>query len=482
MHEPVVPIDDLSHEELREIAADFLRKFNSVCKQTLFYPEDHPILGEAINEFKRFLKSFLKNYGCFLINFHEGQIFLYNIFVPQAATSFEKTTSELEEKGIKEITFLPGVTEKEIYDFARLVNEKKEVIEATGGMQTALVNNNITHIIVVEAAPSERGGEKDTLKETPSLSELSLETYHLAIQAVKEIANDLLSGRPLVVTHARRVVDSMVEKVLQNPDALIRLSVLKNYDEDTFYHSVNVLILSITLGAFIKLEKIDLTNLGMSALLHDIGKIKIPIDIIRKPTGLTASEWEIIKSHPVLGAEALLTAKGLNRIAISVALEHHIGYDKKGYPQIELIERPHLYSRIVEVVDIYDALTSQRAYRKPTLQDNALRLIYSQAGKKLDPLLASAFVKLMGIYPVGSTVKLNTGEYAVVVKPGKDDITRPQVLVILDSELKSIEPPELIDLLQEARRGGRRTTILESIHPLLIGINPEDYVVYTNIQ
>ncbi len=482
MPEFMMPVEDLSREELREIAADFMRKFNSLCKQALFYPEEHPILQEAINEFRRFLKTFLENYGRFLINFFEGQIFLYNIFVPQAATSFEKTISDLEEKGIKEITFLPGTSKKEIYNFARLVNEKKEVIESTGGIQAALVNNNITHIIVVEAAPSERDSGKEHLEGDSSISELSFETYNMAIQAIKEIANDLLTGRPIIVTQARRVVDSMVEKVLQNPDALLRLSILKNYDEDTFYHSVNVLILSITLGAFIKLEKIDLTNLGMSALLHDIGKIKIPVDIIRKPTSLTPGEWEIIKSHPVMGAEALLTAKGLNKISIAVALEHHMGYDKRGYPQINLIDRPHLFSRMVETVDIYDALTSQRAYRKPTLPDNALRLIYSQGGKKLDPLLSSAFVKLMGIYPVGSTVKLNTGEYAIVVKPGKEDITRPKVLVILDSELKAIDPLQTVDLLKEARLGGKRTTILESIHPLLIGINPEDYVVYTDAQ
>lgn len=467
-------IEEMSQLELREIAENFLRKLGVVRKQVLFYPEEHPILQESINVFKTFITTFIEDYARFVINFHESQVFIYNTFVTQISVDCKKTVDELENKSIKEITVLPGLTHREIYDFAKITNERKEDLESQGGVQSAIAEVGITHIMVTEANPVEVR-KKDKLK-TAEGAELTRETYMSAIAAIKEVSKELLSGRSVSVNQAKKIVDTMVDSVLSNPDTLIKLSVLKNYDEDTFYHSVNVLVLSLALGASIKLERASLSALGLSALLHDIGKIKIPVDILRKPTSLTFDEWEIVKKHPVYGAEALLIAKGLNKIAVVVALEHHSGYDKKGYPDLELMEKPHLFSRIVEVVDVYDALTSMRAYRKPTLPDNALRLIYSQGGKKLDPLLSKSFVRLMGIYPVGCVVKLNTEEYGIVVKPGSEDITRPHVKVLFTRELQAIEPPETVYLTNEARMGGKRTTILESIEPSKLGINPQDFI------
>jgi HD-GYP domain-containing protein (c-di-GMP phosphodiesterase class II) len=472
----VRPIEELSQSELREMAEEFLRRLNVVRKQALFYPEEHPILQESIDAFKSYITGFIEDYGRFRINIHEGQAFLFNIFVPQLAVDCRKFVEELEAKEIKELTVLPGLTRREIYDFAIIMNEKKEALDAQGGLQTAIADAGITHLMVTSAAPEELKAEREAVSDGLSKTELSKEFYLEAIGVIKELADEILSGRPISVSSARRVVDTMVDSVLANPEALIRLSVLKNYDEDTYFHSVNVLVLSLSLGAAINLDRAALSALGLSALLHDIGKIKIPLDILRKPTSLSIEEWEIVKKHPILGAESLLGAKGLNRLAIVVAMEHHLGYDMKGYPRIQTVQRPHLFSRIVEVVDVYDALTSQRAYRKPALPDNALRLIYSQAGKKLDPVLARAFVRLMGIYPVGCVVKLTTEEYGVVIAPGREDLTRPKVKVVLNADLEPLDPPIVVDLTAEARAGGRRTTILESVEPARVGINPEEHI------
>jgi HD-GYP domain-containing protein (c-di-GMP phosphodiesterase class II) len=369
---------------------------------------------------------------------------------------------------------LPGITDREIFDFAKAISEKPENIESSGGIQTIISNLEITHIVVTSSAPAELKEEEELDSDFMGISE---DTYLQAVATLKQIAVQFLAGTPLDVREARQIIDNLIEKVLENPDALIRLSILKNYDEDTYYHSVNVMLLSLVLGARLGFEKPALSSLGLSALLHDLGKIKIPPEIVKKTTALTREEWEQIQMHPIYGAEAIINSPNLHNICAVVALEHHMNYDKSGYPKLPLVKRPHLFSRLVQVVDIYDALTSIRAYRKPTLLDNALRLIHVQAKEKLDPIIARHFIKMMGIYPVGSTVKLNTGEYAVVIRPGKDDITRPIVMVVMDQNLNKYENPIRVNLLEEARTGGQRHTILEAIDPLKIGVEPKEYVV-----
>lgn len=464
---------ELSTSQLFEIGEAFLQKFNSVIKHSNFYPENHPILVESINNFKQYLKEVFQSFGRFHINIYDGEVYLFNKFVPDLGKSFEKLVSFLETRNVNEISILPGITATEIYDFAKSLSEKPENIEKAGGLQTILSNLEITHISITSSSPRKEK-EEDEDYEFFGISE---ETYIQAVTAIKKIAYQYLSGMPIDVREARQVIDNLVEKVLQNPDALIRLSVLKNYDEDTYYHSVNVMLLSITLGASLGFEKPILSALGLASLLHDLGKVKIPQEIIKKASSLTRDEWEMMKMHTVYGAQALLTSPNLNKICSVVALEHHLNIDKTGYPDLPLVKKPHVFSRIVQITDVYDALTSQRPYRKPTLPDNALRLIFVQSKTKLDPVLAKQFVRLMGIYPVGSVVKLNTQEYAVVVKPGKDDITRPIVFVLLNEKMEKYEKPFRVNLLEEARRGGKRHSILEAVDPAKVGIDPKEYVV-----
>lgn len=466
---------DFSISELFEIGELFLQKLNSVVKHSNFYPENHPILMESINNFKDFLKEIFQSFGRLHINVYDGEVYLFNRFVPDLGKSFLKFIEFLESRKINEISILPGITEREIYEFAKAISEKPENIEKAGGLQTILSNLEITHISVTSATPKKF--DADESESDLDFLGISEETYMKAVMAIKKLAAQVLSGATINVSEARMIVDELVERVLDNPDALIRLSILKNYDEDTYYHSVNVLLLSITLGASLGFEKPVLSALGLSALLHDLGKVKIPVEILKKATSLTRDEWEEMKMHTIYGAQSLLVAPNLNKICSVVALEHHMYLDNSGYPKLPMITKPHIFSRVVQVVDIYDALTSQRPYRKPTLPDNALRLIFVHSKNKLDPIIAKQFVKLMGIYPVGTVVKLNTQEYAVVIKPGKEDITRPVVVVLLDENLKKLENPVRVNLLEEARKGGRRHSILETLDPAKVGIDPKDYVV-----
>jgi HD-GYP domain-containing protein (c-di-GMP phosphodiesterase class II) len=247
------------------------------------------------------------------------------------------------------------------------------------------------------------------------------------------------------------------------------LTAIKNFDEYTFAHSVNVCILSVALGARLGLPKKKLSELGYGALFHDVGKVKLPLEIINKPAELTEEEWEKIQKHPVWGVKILLSRRALDRfslVAMVVAFEHHLKMDLSGYPQLSFKKDLNLYSRIVSIADVYDSMTSGRVYAKtPLTPDEALKQMMNQAGKSFDPVLLKVFINMLGIYPVGSVVLLDTGEVGVVIKSNPDQLSRPEVAIIADKNGKK-EKVEMIDLAGlHGKTGEYKRTILKTIDP-----------------
>ncbi len=467
---------DGDYQQIERIGRDILRHFILGKKHARFYPPGHPVLTQSMEVLRALLAEYLMEYSPISLNFYDGQLFVLGVFLPEETKVHAGLIREMEDKELTEVTFLPGADTDELMRFFRTINLDEDAVSDIGGYGVVLQQEDVSHVLIAAANPSSEDSVESPDVEGDGLSSLTRETYLFAVEVVQEIARDVLSGRPASISGARRVVDAMVDSVLKEPDTILRLSVLKNYDEYTFFHSVNVLVLSLTIGGNIGLDRPSLSALGMGALLHDIGKVKIPLDILQKRTALTPEEWEIVKRHPIEGADIALSTKGVHKISGVVALEHHYGYDRRGYPSLVLDAKPHLFSRIVEIGDVYDALTSKRSYRQATIPDNALRMIYSQSGKKFDPLLTKAFVKIMGLYPVGSVVKLNSGEFGVVIRANREDLIRPTVKVVLDANRGPIEP-FVVDLALETKDGGFRTTILEAVNARTVGIDVEKHVL-----
>jgi HD-GYP domain-containing protein (c-di-GMP phosphodiesterase class II) len=186
------------------------------------------------------------------------------------------------------------------------------------------------------------------------------------------------------------------------------------------------------------------STLGLAALLHDIGKVRVPLEILTKPGKLTADEHEIMRRHPVYGAHLLRNLAGQNKLAMVVAFEHHANYDLSGYPQITTKNHPHLLARIVQVADAFDAATtSRRAYRKPATPEYAMSMVLGGAGTVFDPVVPAVLVRVLGVYPVGTVVELNTGDLGVVRRPGARDVTRPTVGVVRTGDGESDAPYEI---------------------------------------
>jgi len=305
-------------------------------------------------------------------------------------------------------------------------------------------------------------------------------TYFNAVSYTRGIINKLKSGEKVNIKKAKRVVESMVDQIIEEEHLLLGMTAIKDYDEYTYHHSVNVSILSIALGQRLGLSRKLLTELGMVALFHDIGKMEIPYDILNKPTNFTDEEWSIIKKHPVWGVKALLKLKKLDALTIKsviVAFEHHINYDFSGYPKVKRNIELDFLSRIVCLSDQYDAMTSSRVYsRIPMSPDKALSIMMERSGTQLDPLLFKFFINMIGVFPIGTLVMLNTKELGLVYESSQLFAARPRVMIIVDDKGNRVKGG-VVDLTEKNAQGNFIRTITKTMDPNKYRINLAEYLL-----
>ncbi len=322
--------------------------------------------------------------------------------------------------------------------------------------------------------------EPEPSREFPATSfEEELTTARQVYKAAKHIIEDAMldvrMGRDINMEAVNSVVAGMADSVLRNPDALTSLSRVKRFDEYTFYHSVNTSLLALALGRNLGFDRGGLHQLGVGTLLHDIGKTKIPLEILNKPGRFEAKEFEIMQQHVMHGVEILSTTTGLDEPFFKPTLEHHERVDGTGYPHRRKKSDLSEYGLIAAVVDIYDAVTSDRCYHKAKPPHEALQFLY-QLGQRghVDSRLVQRFIQIVGVYPVGSCVGLNTGETAIVRKLNHDKPLEPHVIIVKSAGNTLLSKPEELDLSTQVRRPHR--SIQSALNPLTLGINPSVYL------
>ena len=280
----------------------------------------------------------------------------------------------------------------------------------------------------------------ELLAEEEKAKEAAKRTYSLGVAVTKDLINSVRMGRTTSVARVKRAVQAIVDQVLNNETSLIGLTTLRDYDEYTFTHSVNVCILAVAIGQKLGLQRLQLYDLGMGALLHDVGKARIPVDVLNKTGGLSDEEWRLMQTHPWLGVLTLFNMRAYGEIPyrqIVVAHEHHMKTDLTGYPKALRPREQGIYSRIVAVADGYDAATTRRSYQTVPIQpDQVLREMWENPRRGYDPILVKALINLIGIYPVGTCVILDTLEVAVVsaVNPDGGQLNRPLVRIVIDQD------------------------------------------------
>lgn len=335
-----------------------------------------------------------------------------------------------------------------------------------------------TEIVVLPPRPE----EEDKLDEQQVLDrrQRAIQAYQQALDFIRESMASFDSPAQINVRQAKRTVQRLVDMSYEEGDgfSLAGMASIKGHDDYTFNHMVNVCILAIAFGQRLGLRKQDLASLGLCALYHDMGKLHIPLEVLNKQESLTEEEWAVMGNHTVYAARTLfpLIEQDYGTLGrIYTAMQHHLGTDGKGYPDMRIRRRQTLYARITAIADTFDAMTTRRIYQKKFLPDEAMAVLQKQSGKRYDPLLVKAFINCMGIFPIGSTVLLTTGELAIVVEsnPDPERVDQPKIKVVTDTH-KNLQDAVLVDLSQpdQAHRG-----VVKCVDPEVHGINAAHYTV-----
>jgi HD-GYP domain-containing protein (c-di-GMP phosphodiesterase class II) len=327
----------------------------------------------------------------------------------------------------------------------------------------------------------DREGEPDPTGDRAR--QMAKRTYAQTVAVAREAMSGLRMGRGVSLRPVKRAVQAIVDQVLTNEASIVGLTTLRDYDEYTFTHSVNVCIFSVALGKKLGFDKHQLYELGLGALLHDVGKVRMPLELINKAGPLSPQELPVLQEHPTEGLLSLFEMRGLSEMplrAMLIAYEHHMKIDQTGYPRSIRVREPTLFGRIVAVADGFDAATTKRSYQaQPWPPDKVLREMRDNPSRGFDPLVVKAFISMTGIYPVGSVVILDTFELAVVVQANPDPqaMHQPIVRVVYDSLGVPVHPPRTIDLSETDAAGKPLRSIIKTTDPERYGINVGDYFV-----
>lgn len=278
------------------------------------------------------------------------------------------------------------------------------------------------------------------------------------------------------ITHSKKAVTDCVTSILSNPNAMFWMTKIKDQDEYTAEHCLRVGILAIAFGRHLQLSQSDLELLGLCGMLHDAGKMKVPNTILDKPAALTKEEFDIIKEHATLGYVFLKEHGGIPEAVCNAAYNHHEALDKTGYPrQLE----PSLltaFDRIIAIVDSYDAMTSDRCYRKGMTPFAATSILYKQSQKRYDEYLVKEFIRMVGIYPVGSFVELNNGFYAIIISANEDHKLEPIVEIIADPNKIPLTRKVAVDLSKKKKYKGVELAITKGVSDSDINVQMQSFI------
>ncbi|MGR8934162.1 MAG: HD-GYP domain-containing protein [Gammaproteobacteria bacterium] len=301
--------------------------------------------------------------------------------------------------------------------------------------------------------------------------EAAEQIHHNASTLIRSFMDDVRLGRGINTAAAKSIVAQCVQSVLNSPDALMWLTQLKHKDEYTAEHSMNVCIMAIALGRHIGLSLKELNQIGLCGMMHDMGKMRIPLGILNKPGALDREETAVMQSHTLHGMKLLISSRNMYAGAIDVAYTHHEQLDGKGYMRKLTDEHITPYAKMVAIVDMYDAITSDRVYQKGRSHLEALNIMTKASGRHLDPLLTIRFIECLGIYPPGSIVEMNNGEVGIVVEVHPKQKIRPKIILLLD-EHKRPRTERLVDLSKiDLDASGQKYTIRRTARADEFGID-----------
>jgi HD-GYP domain-containing protein (c-di-GMP phosphodiesterase class II) len=473
------PSGDAANEaHIRRAGRQLIFSAYGALRAVKLYPVENAAVQRALAEVTQHCKELVGSEGELELRMSGEFIFINQTRLRldlDNFASFSHLLSLFRAAGIGSVTIGENVAPKDWLVFLSLLqlpgsDDPAERLEA---LTTKLQDAGVTTFSL--AAPTEPGGNLEKAKERAK------RTYAQSVAATRELMSSVRMGGSPNIRKIKRVVQSIVDQILNEETSLIGLTTIRDYDEYTFTHSVNVCIFSVALGKRLGLGKLHLYDLGMAALFHDIGKSRVPQSILNKSGGLTDDEWRMIASHPWLGVLALFQTRGAQELpyrSMIVAHEHHMKRDLSGYPRPIRARELSMFSKIVAVADAFDAATSRRAYQTvPFTPAQVMLELRDNPRRGMDPVIVKAFINLTGIYPVGTLVVLDTFELGIVhaVNPLQDMLSRPLIRIVSDPQGNVVHPGTLADLADRDADGVFLRTIIKTENPDRYGIRIGDY-------
>lgn len=432
-------------------ARGFLQSLSSTLRSRFLYPAHHPIRNEKLDELERATAALLQGRGSADFLVHEDSFFFGDVLMRKESLTMQGLMRHWQKRGVSSITLSSAGRDRLESLVAFLADE--------GPPPSLGVRINTAVLLSPEDRP------------LPGAEDLLRHAYAEALDLIRDIRGAVGRGLTPPMASAKQAVDGLVNAVLTDPESSLLMTAMRSHDEATFFHMINVCILSVATGATIGLSRPQLTVLGIGALLHDLGKIGIPLEILNRAGPLSEDDWTEIRKHPSEGAAMILRSwDKLSPLAAMIAYEHHLGVTGSGYPNVPIRTNPQLLSRIVTVADTFDAVTSRRPYRRADHRERALDILLSGAGSHYDPRIVKVFIRMLGYFPPGSVVQLSDGSVAVVTRNNADALALPVVKVVRDSAGRAIEPLEINLKSSE----GRSTTIVKGLPPEDSRLDPAD--------
>ncbi len=454
----------MDRRQQETVIAGLIRSLGSSLRNRRLYPAAHPLVRLPVERcFSDLLHFFADRPELALVISNDTLVF-EGVPLFHLTSTLEYFMRRLAWIGAPAVIFEKGITAAELETFIAFLHETKERDIPVERLQELIRGMGVTHIRV---RPPDEIEENDL--------RFARRIYDNAMDAVVSVVRDLRLGRIPSGAGPDRVVRDIGAMLRKNRDAILALTLIKNYDEYTYNHSVNVAVLSLSLAEALGLPEAEKVEVGVAGLLHDVGKTQLALDLIRKPGGLTDAEFEEVKRHPEEGYVLLGKMPHIRPASAHMVLEHHMRFDRRGYPQRGLDYRRYSNSDIIPVADTYDALTTMRPYQRARTPLEALATMRRLMSKSLSPDCVAVLEKTMGPYPIGTAVRLSTMEVGIVTASGPGGRGPSKLALVADSDGAPLPKPEPIDLTRITGRTslGRRS-ILSTVNPLLFPPAPAE--------
>jgi putative nucleotidyltransferase with HDIG domain len=449
-----MPMDQARAEEL-------VRRIATAVRGADLYSPDHPLVQRGIDNLVAAAQQALQQAPSIIIGFIDDEIVVEGQRLPRGTAALVGFARDLRERDIEKITLNRGVSRDDIKSFIGVLGDRKSKAPLPDQLAARGVRNIALGRVVVEEVSDDQAGIVAAQR-----------VYATAVQTAETLWESAKAGEQPDPSAARKIIDGLARLVTQDRTSLMALTALKKYDNYTFTHMVNVAALAMAQARSLNLDGALLREFGFAALMHDIGKVNTPLDVLNKPGKLTAEEFGIMKRHVVDGAHILRRTPEMPALAPIVAFEHHLKQDLSGYPENIGSRKLNLCTMIVSIADVFDALRSNRPYREGMATVRIRSIMGEQGNPQFNQLLLKRFVNLMGLFPVGTLVRLNTDELAVVTAEHPTDPFRPQVKIITDNAGALVEEPLLANTWDRDDRGEHPYAVVEAVEPESTDIDP----------